>query len=642
MKKFTKGFGILVVAVALLVGVAAPTADALTQSEADAIIAALGLTGDAADVINALVVGGSSDASSCDLASAPDMTLGSTGASVVDLQEFLVDGGYLVMPAGVSMGYFGSLTQSALASYQAAMGISPAAGYFGPITRGSITCEVADDMDDSDDSSSDLGGEAGEISNIDETSSDDSDVNENETAEILAFEFEVEGDVEVNRVDFYLESDSLSGNSEDADDYFKSATLIVDGEEVATEDVDEWDEDDHDVVSDDSTDEYRVRFSGLELVFEDGDEPEFILQVEANKTIDSGDQDATWTAELDEIRYRDGEGYDTEESSIGISEDFGIESEETAALEVNSSNDDPEVSVIEVDDDQNNTDFIAFVFEIEETNDVAATITELSVIATTTGTTDEAAVIEELRLLDEDGDEIGSENVPTGGAVTFENISIDIDGDETITLQVEVVVDSLENNYVEGTTVQIGHVTIDEFEDENGNDENDSTPEDGTFSSEAHVLRTEGLFATADNSNHSYTSVENIDTTNADNEGVFTFDIDVIAFGEDAWVVDSVATTTGAGIVYSITGDSFSGTTTAEITQVDLDNETTSNSRYEVSKNETGGFTLEISLDPSATGYYGVELESITFSTGTATGATTTYSFPDTSDFELAKKKINN
>src|SRR3989344_834042 len=64
-----------------------------------------------------------------------DLTVGSTGAEVTALQQVLVSGGYLVMPVGVPMGYFGSLTQAAVAKWQAANGVSPAAGYWGPISR---------------------------------------------------------------------------------------------------------------------------------------------------------------------------------------------------------------------------------------------------------------------------------------------------------------------------------------------------------------------------------------------------------------------------------------------------------------------------------------------------------------------------
>jgi peptidoglycan hydrolase-like protein with peptidoglycan-binding domain len=67
-----------------------------------------------------------------------DLTVGSTGADVVELQTFLVSRGFLVMPAGVPMGYFGPITRDALARYQASVGISPAVGYFGSITRANL------------------------------------------------------------------------------------------------------------------------------------------------------------------------------------------------------------------------------------------------------------------------------------------------------------------------------------------------------------------------------------------------------------------------------------------------------------------------------------------------------------------------
>ena len=67
-----------------------------------------------------------------------NLTIGSTGNDVVELQKILVAKGYLVMPSGVAMGYFGALTKSAVAKWQAAEGISPAAGYVGPISRAKL------------------------------------------------------------------------------------------------------------------------------------------------------------------------------------------------------------------------------------------------------------------------------------------------------------------------------------------------------------------------------------------------------------------------------------------------------------------------------------------------------------------------
>jgi hypothetical protein len=70
-----------------------------------------------------------------------NLTVGSTGADVVALQQFLVAKGHLVMPAGVAYGYFGPLTRAAVAKYQTSKGITPAVGYFGPITRAAVNAE---------------------------------------------------------------------------------------------------------------------------------------------------------------------------------------------------------------------------------------------------------------------------------------------------------------------------------------------------------------------------------------------------------------------------------------------------------------------------------------------------------------------
>lgn len=64
-----------------------------------------------------------------------DLTVGSTGSQVVALQQMLVAKGYLTMPAGTAYGYFGSLTKAGVARWQAANGVSPAAGYWGPKSR---------------------------------------------------------------------------------------------------------------------------------------------------------------------------------------------------------------------------------------------------------------------------------------------------------------------------------------------------------------------------------------------------------------------------------------------------------------------------------------------------------------------------
>ena len=77
------------------------------------------------------------------LLSSGNLTLGSKGAAVMDLQKFLNANGAQVAASGAgSVGNetstFGSLTKAALAKWQAANGVSPAAGYFGSVTRAKL------------------------------------------------------------------------------------------------------------------------------------------------------------------------------------------------------------------------------------------------------------------------------------------------------------------------------------------------------------------------------------------------------------------------------------------------------------------------------------------------------------------------
>lgn len=119
------------------VGVAAlPVVNAQTTTTSDlqALIASLQqqiaqLTAE----LNAKTGTTSASASSYNFGSS-DLTIGSRGSGVSVLQQFLIDQGDLTAVSAPT-GYFGTLTQAALAKFQAANGIKPASGYYGPITR---------------------------------------------------------------------------------------------------------------------------------------------------------------------------------------------------------------------------------------------------------------------------------------------------------------------------------------------------------------------------------------------------------------------------------------------------------------------------------------------------------------------------
>lgn len=72
------------------------------------------------------------------------LTVGSTGEDVKCLQQYLNSAGYPVASSGAgSPGsettYFGSRTKTAVAAWQAASGVTPSVGYFGPISQAKYT-----------------------------------------------------------------------------------------------------------------------------------------------------------------------------------------------------------------------------------------------------------------------------------------------------------------------------------------------------------------------------------------------------------------------------------------------------------------------------------------------------------------------
>jgi hypothetical protein len=132
----------VVIALGLLFGVLSTTAHAaLTSAQVETILNLLkSFDVDQATVDNvrasltgtAPPVTGVSGASNCGFTRS--LTIGARGADVTCLQDYLTGTGHFTFSGG-STGYFGPITQSAVAAWQAANSVAPAVGYFGPISQ---------------------------------------------------------------------------------------------------------------------------------------------------------------------------------------------------------------------------------------------------------------------------------------------------------------------------------------------------------------------------------------------------------------------------------------------------------------------------------------------------------------------------
>ncbi len=78
--------------------------------------------------------GGPSTTTSAQCNFTRSLTIGSNGSDVTCLQDYLTSTGHFTFSGG-STGYFGSATKAAVASWQASNNVSPAVGFFGPISQ---------------------------------------------------------------------------------------------------------------------------------------------------------------------------------------------------------------------------------------------------------------------------------------------------------------------------------------------------------------------------------------------------------------------------------------------------------------------------------------------------------------------------
>ncbi len=614
MKKF-----ITIAAMAAFLTVGTASANAATVEELQAQIALL------MEQLN----GTSATTSATPYNHVVTLKVGSRGTQVSQLQACMNALGY---STGTVDGIFGMNTKSGVMQFQAAKGLA-VDGIIGPATgpQFEMACNgtvvvVEDDEDDVDAGEFPVsGGEEASLEDFNLDSEDDAE--EGKEAHVATIEFDVEdGDIMIERLDLTF-ADMTSGTADDEPwDVFETLTLMVDGDEIASEDIDDeddWKED---------NDPFVFRLSGLEYVVEEGDTAEIEVYLTAQDNVDDI-TNADWDIYVDTNGIR---GVDT----AGITQYIGDASDKVSVeieaeggdedIKIKSSNNDLDSSLLKVDEDEEEW-YEVFLFELEaEENDITVDELEVEVILTNV---DYNTAINDMKVemngneVDDfdvyDVEDTNRNGVSDGGENAFDYLEVyvvfdideefEIDGDdeEEVTVSVEFKKADQDND---GTTdgvfdtttvktIQVGARSV----DGEGVDDVDDT---STLNGKVHTL----TFTSAEITNIDWAITESQNSANGTIDFFFTvdnsdsdedFDVEIASILDTvggATFQDTAGTpeTGDFGVLSRVTGDSVTPIGTTGFT---VDEGDTVGFRVRYTANAAG--TYEVSISEVA----GVELD---------------------------------
>ncbi len=456
-------------------------------------------------------------------------------------------------------------------------------------------------------------------------SADQSDISEGQDGvELVAFDVELDNDgsLKLDRFDLYMGELNGGTHSSDPWDYFTSASVFAGNTKIGTMDVDsesDWTEYDAGTLGTTSQ-EYRLRFSGLNAILANDYTTTISVQFDAVSNLDSADEGATWQFGTtgDSFRFTDATGFVFTDGA-DLADSFTFDTAEKADLELSSSDEDPEATVIEVEDTTDTNGVVIGVFEIEETEDVDVNITEMTVTLATSDTITDIAK----KLYIYDGATlVGSETV-TGLTVTFDNIDLDIDAGDTVELTVKTDIDDTNTQvrYQDGDTLSIASVDLIEYQDEYGNDEVD-IPESGAYASQTHAVYANGISVEF----VSGTTVKTFtaDAATEDDQGTYTITFDVTAFGSDMYIDNSSevagADAAGQGVEFSVTSTAGTAVLGSDLLESNTTDAQDTANVFQVEEGETRRFTLTVIYAADSTptdGSHSVKIDSINWGTAT-------------------------
>jgi len=577
VKDFAAKAFVAFVAAAMMISLFAPAAKAQTAEELQTMIN--NLLAQIATLQAQIGQGGQSVASGvCPFTWTRDLNMGSTGADVMKLQQFLnANADTRVSASGVgSVGaeteYYGPATAAAVSKFQVMyraeiltpLGLVNPSTFFGPSTRAkaNAVCAVApvEPVQPTEPTPTPIGeleGGAGSINEAQFISA----INNEEVGE-------GQNDVDVSGLNIKPENSDIaltavkltfdhsqgteeSGSATRLDKYADEVSLWLDGEEIARVDAGDFTKDTTGVY-------YKTISVADNAIIRDGEFGKLVVSVSGISNLDSTDVAEEWGVRVDNVRYKDAQGAIITDSStpdINIHRVFSFESFATSAdMNFKVSSDDTSINTartIEVSSTtkMNDIEVLSFSAEIEGNSDMW--LDELTVDATTTNTILTGVVSTAYLVMD--GDIVGSENITstmaTAGEFQFNDLDLNLTAGKTYSFVVTVDFLEATGAFLTGTTinVDVSSADVDDtakwvLEDENA-DTVSAADRSGSASADAHTLVTAGVNITLGDT----TQVEVVDANStAANYAKITMPVEISAIGDTIYVLETAASSTVA------------------------------------------------------------------------------------------------
>ncbi|MCX6786819.1 MAG: peptidoglycan-binding protein [Candidatus Kaiserbacteria bacterium] len=601
----------------------APVAHAatLTTSQVSSIVSLLSSFGaDSATIANvsAALTGTAAPAATTGSSATftKDLTIGSSGADVTALQNALIAKGYAI--AAGATGYFGAQTQSAVAKWQVAAGVTPAAGYFGAKSRaafgGTTTTTTTGGTTTTTTTTTTTGALTGNGRLTGESTLGDvtSDLHNGDSAtRVIGESFDATGgDVAVQRVDATFVIGGTTGSA-NLDKYVSDVSLYLGDTKLASADPS---------TGDKNSRTWTIRFSGLNGVIKSGTTGNLYVKVTPLSSIGTNEDVVKVTAELlaDSVRAISADGISDTYVATANTQDFTVSSATKGTLTVTAAGDNPTASQVAVAS-TTTTGVMLLSFNVKAKNS-AITITDLGAGFETSDSLSD--VVNTVYLM-KGSTVLKSKTLSTGtgGLVAFTDINQTIAKDSTVNYK---IVADLKGDaaYADGTTL-VASTTASVDWDVSDAEGATVTPS-AAAAGNTQTLTATGISVAKNTVSATTNGVG--DGGTAHDTGVFVIPFTVTAGDNDVFisgVTDLTSATTK--IVYATTttsGAAKTGVGSANFTAANTVSGDSAGAYYKVLAGTSRVFTLTVSYTAAATGYTGLQLSSIAYGLTSSLGST--------------------